>query len=44
MTTPLDLDDADDGDEVDLRTTKEKLAGVRVIKIRTDNGKVIVGY
>ena len=44
MTTPIDLDDTDDGDEVDLRATKEKLVGVRVIKIRADNGRVNVSY
>ena len=27
MTTPVDLDDNNDGDDVDLRPTREKVSG-----------------
>ena len=44
MTTPVDLDDTDDGDDVDIRPTREKLSGVRVIQLKVSGGKVIIGY
>ena len=44
MTTPLDLDDNDDGDEVDVRPTKEKLSGVHVIKLKVSGGKIYISY
>ena len=44
MTTPLDLDDNDDGDEVDVRPTKEKLNGVHVIKLKVSGGKIYISY
>ena len=44
MTTPIDLDDNDDGDEVDLRATKEKLSGIHLIKLKVSGVKVVVLY
>ena len=45
MTIPIDLDDNDDGDEVDLRAAKEKLSGVHLIKLIINSiGKVKIDY
>jgi pimeloyl-ACP methyl ester carboxylesterase len=44
MTKPIDLDDEDDGDEVDLRPTKEKLSGMHTVQISVKSGKIEVGY
>ena len=44
MTIPRDLDDSDDGDDVDLRPTREKLQGAHIIKLRIVNGKSVVSY
>jgi pimeloyl-ACP methyl ester carboxylesterase len=44
MTSPLDLDDNDDGDEIDQRANKEKLLGLRLIKLNTAGGKTYVNY
>ena len=44
MARPIDLDDSDDGDDVDLRPTREKLQGAHIIKLRIVNGKSVVSY
>ena len=44
MTTPIDLNDTDDGDDIDVRPTKQKLVGIRVIKLTTERGIIMVSY
>ena len=44
MTTPLDLDDNDDGDGIDLRATRENLSGVHMIQLKVSGGKITVSY
>lgn len=44
MTSPVDLEDNDDGDDVDSRATKEKLQGVHIIKLRVTGNKLSVSY
>lgn len=45
MTKPIDLDDNDvDGDEFDLRSIKEKLAGVHLIKLKIIGIKSYLSY
>ena len=44
MTKPVDLDDNDDGDEFDLRPTKEKLSGVHLIELKVEGGMIKVSY
>lgn len=44
MTTPLDLDEGEDGDDVDMRAIKEKLPGVHLVKLTTMRGMMSVSY
>ncbi len=44
MTSPIDLDDSDDGDDVDLRAIKEKLSGIHIIKMSISGGKSYLSY
>jgi len=44
MTKPQDLDDADSDDDSDVRPTKQILFGMVVPYIRTEMGRVIIGY
>jgi hypothetical protein len=44
MTKPIDLDDNDDGDDIDARPTKEKLAGIHLIELKVENGIIKTGY
>jgi len=45
MTKPQDLnDDEDDEDDIDMRPTKEKLAGIHVVEFAVENGTIKVGY
>ena len=44
MTKPADLDDRDDGDDVDARPTKQRLPGMVVPGFVTNNGIVSVNY
>ena len=44
MTTPVDLDDNDDGDDVDLRPTREKVSGIHMIQLKVSGGKINMSY
>jgi hypothetical protein len=44
MTTPLDFDDADTDDDADLRPIRERVSGMAVPKITTNNGNVKISY
>ena len=44
MTTPVDLDDNDDGDGIDLRATRENLSGVHLIQLKVSGGEITVSY
>ncbi len=45
MTKPTDLDEHDDdGDEVDARTTKQKLQGLITPYLKTSRGTIGINY
>jgi len=44
MTKPIDLDDADTDDDVDIRPTKTKVSGLVVPYMRTEKGNLIINY
>ena len=44
MTTPVDLDENGDGDDVDLRPTREKVSGIHMIQLTTNKKKMEVSY
>ncbi len=44
MTNPLDVDDSDGDDDADARLTTLKLAGFVIPNLKTQQGKVMIGY
>ncbi|MBI5003711.1 hypothetical protein HZC00_01305 [Candidatus Kaiserbacteria bacterium] len=44
MTKPHDLDDTDEDDDVDSRSVKQRLPGMIIPYLRTEEGRVIIGY
>ena len=44
MTTPVDLDDNNDGDDVDLRPTREKVSGIHMISLTIKQRQVTIKY
>ena len=44
MQKPQELDERDVDDDVDLRPTKEKLAGLVVVGLQTEKGKIKITY